>query len=225
MLPGEVIPYEEMCRREAKRLQKGMNFHRKRPSVFLMSRRHDALYRDRIEEEGRVLIYQGHDDRPSERVPEPRAVDQPLALEGKPTDNGKFREAALAAKHGAPPHQVRVYEKLLTGVWVYNGTFELLDSWMENDGKRRVCVFKLRLMDEAMPRAGAALEHSRVIPPDVKAAVWARDHGACVTCGATTNLHFDHILPYSKGGTSLLPENIQLLCARHNIEKSDRIAG
>jgi len=30
-------------------------------------------------------------------------------------------------------------------------------------------------------------------------------------------------VPYSKGGTSLLADNIQLLCARHNIQKRDRI--
>jgi hypothetical protein len=31
------------------------------------------------------------------------------------------------------------------------------------------------------------------------------------------------VLPYSKGGTSIAAENVQLLCARHNLEKSDRI--
>jgi hypothetical protein len=30
-------------------------------------------------------------------------------------------------------------------------------------------------------------------------------------------------LPWSKGGTSITEENVQLLCARHNLEKSDRI--
>jgi 5-methylcytosine-specific restriction endonuclease McrA len=34
---------------------------------------------------------------------------------------------------------------------------------------------------------------------------------------------FDHILPLSKGGTSLKAENIQLLCARHNLSKSAKI--
>jgi 5-methylcytosine-specific restriction endonuclease McrA len=42
-------------------------------------------------------------------------------------------------------------------------------------------------------------------------------------CGSTTNLHFDHIIPYSKGGTSLMAENIQILCATHNLRKRDRI--
>jgi 5-methylcytosine-specific restriction endonuclease McrA len=53
--------------------------------------------------------------------------------------------------------------------------------------------------------------------------VWQRDGGRCVVCGATDELHFDHILPYSKGGTSLTAVNVQLLCARHNIAKGDRI--
>jgi 5-methylcytosine-specific restriction endonuclease McrA len=53
--------------------------------------------------------------------------------------------------------------------------------------------------------------------------VWRRDKGKCVQCGSTDNLHFDHILAYSRGGTSLKAENIQLLCARHNLQKSDKI--
>jgi 5-methylcytosine-specific restriction endonuclease McrA len=53
--------------------------------------------------------------------------------------------------------------------------------------------------------------------------VWERDGGKCVRCGSQDNLHFDHILPFSKGGTSMLESNIQLLCARHNLSKGDRI--
>ena len=39
---------------------------------------------------------------------------------------------------------------------------------------------------------------------------------------STNNLHFDHILPFSKGGTCLKGKNIQLLSARHNLEKSKK---
>ena len=53
--------------------------------------------------------------------------------------------------------------------------------------------------------------------------VWNRDNGRCVICGATNELHFDHVLPYSKGGTSVKAENVQLLCARHNLLKGDKI--
>jgi 5-methylcytosine-specific restriction endonuclease McrA len=47
--------------------------------------------------------------------------------------------------------------------------------------------------------------------------------GKCVQCGSSDNLHFDHIIPFSLGGSSLVAENIQLLCARHNLQKRDRI--
>jgi 5-methylcytosine-specific restriction endonuclease McrA len=40
---------------------------------------------------------------------------------------------------------------------------------------------------------------------------------------AKDELHFDHILPFSKGGTSIKAENVQLLCARHNLAESDKI--
>ncbi|MEJ2255136.1 MAG: HNH endonuclease [Nitrospirota bacterium] len=42
-------------------------------------------------------------------------------------------------------------------------------------------------------------------------------------CGATDELHFDHDLPYSKGGTSITEENVRILCARHNLKKSHKI--
>ncbi|WP_188901860.1 HNH endonuclease [Deinococcus aerophilus] len=61
------------------------------------------------------------------------------------------------------------------------------------------------------------------IPAHVKVEVWKCDGGACVQCGATDELHFDHILPYAWGGTSLTAHNVQLLCARHNLAKSDRL--
>jgi 5-methylcytosine-specific restriction endonuclease McrA len=32
-------------------------------------------------------------------------------------------------------------------------------------------------------------------------------------------LHFDHVIPISQGGPSTSADNIQLLCARHNLAK------
>jgi hypothetical protein len=36
-------------------------------------------------------------------------------------------------------------------------------------------------------------------------------------------LHFDHDLPYSKGGASITEDNVQLMCARHNLQKGAKI--
>ena len=62
-----------------------------------------------------------------------------------------------------------------------------------------------------------------MIPTAVKLAVWKRDGGRCIQCGSSDNLHFDDVIPYSRGGSSLRAENIQLLCAKHNLQKHDAI--
>lgn len=58
---GDVLSYIDLCKEEGVNLQRGMNFHlRGKSSVILMSVRAGAPYADRIEENGRVLIYEGH---------------------------------------------------------------------------------------------------------------------------------------------------------------------
>ena len=54
-------------------------------------------------------------------------------------------------------------------------------------------------------------------------AVSKRDQGQCVERGCSDNLHFDHIIPYSRGGSALIAKNTQLTCARHNSAKHDKI--
>lgn len=67
------------------------------------------------------------------------------------------------------------------------------------------------------------LPHTRLIPTAVKVEVWKRDGGQCVQCGSTKNLHFDHDIPFSLGGSSQTAANVRLLCAKHNLAKSDKI--
>lgn len=64
---------------------------------------------------------------------------------------------------------------------------------------------------------------SRYIPDHVKVDVWQRDGGACARCSATEYLEFDHIIPFSKGGSNTA-KNIQLLCRRCNLEKGAELA-
>jgi hypothetical protein len=224
-----VISYIDMCRREGASLQQGMNFglggnH----SVILMSVRPNAPYRDRLEDGGTTLIYEGHDLPKSPACPDPKRVDQPERFaSGGLTRNGKFHAAAQMAKsEERPPERVRVYEKIHRGIWSYNGIFHLIDSWLERDEHRVVFRFKLIAVkdeeDLARPVRVDA-ERRRIIPTQVKLEVWRRDGGKCSICGAQDELHFDHIVPFAKGGTSLTEANVQLLCARHNFEKRDNI--
>ena len=229
LAPGEVISYLEMCREEEASLQRGMNF-RLRPShsVILMSLRRGAPYADSVVDDGKALIYEGHDVPSTPGGPGPKKVDQPMkSPTGGLTQNGLFFEAALATKAGkAPGELVRVYEKIRTGIRSYAGVFRLVDAWRERAGGRQVFKFRLEISNDPadpMPTRDAALDRTRLIPTVVKLEVWKRDKGRCVRCGAPDNLHFDHDIPYSKGGSSLTAANIQLLCARHNLEKRDRV--
>lgn len=228
-MANEIIPYIEMCSRELAQLQRGMNFglggnH----SVILMSVRPGAPYEDRLEDAGTTLIYEGHDVPRIRGGSDPKLEDQQeFAGNGRPTQNGLFHKAAQNyKKRGHDPERVRVYEKIRAGIWSYNGVFHLVDSWREPSGRRTVFKFRLEAVegeeDFASPVPREIIRR-RIIPTHVKLAVWKRDNGRCVQCGATDELHFDHVLPYSRGGTSEVEENVQLLCARHNLQKHAHI--
>jgi hypothetical protein len=61
-----------------------------------------------------------------------------------------------------------------------------------------------------------------VIPREVRQVVFRRDGGRCVQCGEDFDLQYDHIIPVALGGASTV-ENLQLLCAPCNQEKSANI--
>jgi len=63
---------------------------------------------------------------------------------------------------------------------------------------------------------------SRYIPANIKEEVMRRDKGMCVICGSGENIEFDHIIPFSKGGSNSL-KNIQILCERCNRKKHNKI--
>ncbi len=226
--PGDVISYLEMCTAEGVNLQRGMNFRLKDgDSVILMSLRSGAPYNDKVEKEGKILIYEGHDIAQKTEGPNAKTVDQPMTNpSGSLTQNGLFfRAAENFKKNIQPAEKVKVYEKIKSGIWVYNGIFNLINAIIEKDKLRDVFKFKLELDESQDGLSGDILdlEHNRLIPSSVKLKVWKRDKGRCVKCGKLDNLHFDHIIPFSKGGSSLVLENIQILCARHNLEKRDKI--
>ena len=110
-------------------------------------------------------------------------------------------------------------------MWSLKGLFNLIDFRVQNDGKRNAFIFVLRLSESQNIEKSdlVNIEHTRLIPSEVKKEVWKRDKGVCVICGSNKNLHFDHDLPFSRGGTSLTEKNIKLLCAKCNLAKSNRI--
>lgn len=231
-MKDRIVTYREMCDNEnVQTLQRGMNY-RLNPnySVILMSQRKNAPYNDRISDDGLSIEYEGHDLPRNETADNPKELDQPRTTKsGKLTQNGLFAKVVDDYRAGkADPEVVRVYEKLFDGVWSEKGFFRLVEYRYETDiSNRSVFVFVLEeseidLEDDQL-KENVLRPRARIIPSTIKKAVWERDRGKCVICGAADELHFDHDLPYSKGGTSITAGNVRILCARHNLKKSDRI--
>ena len=67
----------------------------------------------------------------------------------------------------------------------------------------------------------------RDIPLGLRWKVCVRDRFRCVKCGATPandlncDIHADHIIPFSKGGKTVI-ENLQVLCKKCNLGKGNR---
>lgn len=224
----DILSYREMCDAEnVQTLQRGMNF-RLNPSysVILMSQRSNAPYTDKIYADGVTIEYEGHDVARSGYSHNPKLDDQLDKLpSGKSTQNGFFVNSVNKFKKSKKqPELVKAYEKIMPGVWSLKGIFELVDYKIINDGKRNVFRFILRLSDKQEAKSSnVEISHTRLIPSEVKKEVWKRDGGKCVICGTIKNLHFDHDLPFAKGGTSLIEKNVRLLCVKHNLQKSDKI--
>ena len=206
-------------------LQKGMNFGIKDTySIVLMSVEKNAPYVDEMFEDG-TIKYEGHDARVP--IEEKKSTDQPIANStGTLTENGKFFQAAENYKEGKrEPAKIKVYRKLRKGIWVDMGFYDLIDGLVEHDGKRNVFKFLLKPDFEKFDpevSENVDLAHNRYIPGDIMQEVYIRDGGKCIECGSEDNLHYDHKIPFSKGGSSKDARNIQLLCARHNLSKSNK---
>ncbi len=115
---------------------------------------------------------------------------------------------------------------LLENFYKYNfqEANELIKTGLKEKQKRKLKEAKKAIREKARELYGGIPSDDKrhPIPDDVKEAVWQRDQGKCVQCSSNENLEFDHIIPFSKGGSSTA-RNIQLLCERCNRTKQDNI--
>ena len=105
---------------------------------------------------------------------------------------------------------------------------EILDKENERIEKERIKGIKAQLRKELIEEGILAnLNKSdsnkrEQISQDVLDSVWNRDGGKCVVCGSQEKIEFDHIIPFSKGGSNTY-RNIQILCEKCNRTKSNKI--
>lgn len=91
----------------------------------------------------------------------------------------------------------------------------LKDRERRHERKLQRAHLALRLEQEPASRRNP-------IPRELRLAVFERDGGRCVECGSNFDIQYDHIIPVALGGATTL-ENLQILCAPCNREKSDHI--
>lgn len=107
--------------------------------------------------------------------------------------------------------------------------------YVERDGLGSEDVKALALQlrrgkDAALERAHAEMRGETLasarprepIPESVRHEVWRRDQGRCVDCGTRERLEFDHIIPWSEGGSNTV-RNLELRCEGCNGKKGARI--
>jgi len=111
---------------------------------------------------------------------------------------------------------------------LYRGDSDLTPSdvealALETQNRKRLQIEKAHALKAMVERLD---EHGRrqTIPREIKQAVWQRDRGACVACGSSARLEFDHVIPHSLGGSDT-ERNLQLLCADCNRRKGATLGG
>ena len=103
--------------------------------------------------------------------------------------------------------------------------YEASNSYVDNESR----IISIKSLDsQGVAASTASYRHytSRNINTRLRFKVLARDYFKCCACGASpakdpsVELHVDHIIPWSKGGETVL-DNLQTLCSKCNIGKSD----
>lgn len=121
------------------------------------------------------------------------------------------------------PYNGRIYHKpkggneILIGEWS-NG--EIIYEPSNQPNERKVEIKK--------PQTDSIHRTKREVSIKMRFDIMKRDNFKCVICGRSPakdpsiELHVDHIIPWSKGGETTI-DNLQTLCSKCNIGKSDSL--
>lgn len=141
--------------------------------------------------------------------------------------NAIFRKKSNGEKigYGEDPLGVYLYKNTLYGIDTnkyYGKEIELMikEHYYKHDEKFKKLQKEIELFESSDKNIKKSSREP--IPEKVRFSVWRRDEGKCVKCGSNKGIEFDHIIPFSKGGSNT-ERNLQLLCEKCNRQKSSKI--
>lgn len=132
-------------------------------------------------------------------------------------------------KSGISKYALNAYTRHFGG---WRGALESFIKWVDSDRSETkntpIPETQADLSSTASPISSSNPLHSttRNISLRLRFKVMSRDNFKCCLCGASpakdpsVELHIDHIIPWSKGGETVI-DNLQTLCSKCNIGKSD----
>lgn len=109
----------------------------------------------------------------------------------------------------------------------YGSLVEYMPILKATDGKKICRIFghvcPVYITAEPFTETKELRTITRNIPREVQLRVSRRDNNVCQICSKNVldkDIHFDHIIPWAKGGASD-ENNIRILCKKCNLERSD----
>ena len=167
-----------------------------------------------------------------------KAIEKHFGTWGKLMDKLGMEKTAVHVKHST-----QELFGIMKSIWDEKGCRPSMSEFLRRSGHTKKYIlarFKswtefLRQFLEYANNGGVSMPTvvtakktigSRVVSPKLRYKVMKRDNWTCVLCGVrrtkenNVQLHVDHIIPYSKGGETVL-SNLRTLCSTCNLGRGN----
>ena len=160
--------------------------------------------------------------------PEPDPVERPQRVRTKVEPLSAGRYTMQVGIPTATHDKLRRAQELLGHAVPGGDVAEVLDRALDALIRQ---LEKRKFGLGARPRKASTSGSGRRIPAAVRRVVTEAAEGRCIAtdqagkrCGSRDRLEFDHVIPFSRGGTST-PDNLRLVCRAHNQHAAEQAFG